>query len=274
MHKLFYLVLLVFAVSCAENLKSRVPGHEDQDSSKTPLSIPAMKPLPEKVIGERVMGTITLLDTVNGKKIATLDDNFLLNAGVPEKGWMMAGIETDITEAQEKAMLLKKGQKLLVKGTVVGEALIDIPLEATAEAKDGSLSGTFYGYLPAMKIKPKSVIETALGLLLIDNNSRKLADLQLFMRQFQLQPTGFNSPFLEYANYESTVDDPSPAYRMVLVFYKNELFAVVDSRKVVLQDVTEVKLDRGFHGYFFEGTDPVLQQKYILMFNEFINSVD
>jgi len=274
MYKLFYLVPLLFAVSCAENLKSRVPGNEDQDSSTTPVTVPAMKPLPEKVIAERLMGTVTLLDTVNGKEIATLEDNFLLNAGVPEKGWMMAGIETDITEAQEKAMLLKKGEKLLIKGKEVGEALTDIPLEATAESKEGALSGTFYGYLPAMKIKPKSVIETALGLLLIENNSRMLPDLQTFIRQFQLQPTGFNTPFLEYANYESTVEDPSPAYRMVLVFYRNKLFGVVDSRKVVLEDAKEVKLDRDFHGYFFEDTDPELQQKYIRMFNDFINSVD
>lgn len=278
MRKLFYLFPVLALVSCVENAKE--PEQEQamvsthKDSVTTSVQRSSEKPLPEKVIGERLSGTVTLLDTINGRKMATLHDNMLLNAGEDRNGWMMTGVEIDITVAQEKAMLLKKGQQLLIRGKVMGEALDDIPLEATGQTKDGALTGTFFGYLRSDNVKPGSVIESALSLYLAEHNSRMLPDMQPFIRQFQLQPTGFNEPFLEYANYESTVDDPSPAYRTVLVFYKNKLIGVVDSRRIVLQKTKEHQLDRAFHGYFFTDTDAALQKEYIRMFNDFINSVD
>ena len=271
MHKLFYFFPVLLLVACVENTKA--PANENKVANAKSVTTPD-KALPEKVIAERLSGTVTLLDTVNGKPIATLHDNVLLNTGIPKGGWMMTGVETDITVAQEKSMQLKKGQQLYIQGKVVGETLTDIPLELTGQNKLGGKTGLFYGFIPAGKVKAGSVIETALSQYLLQNSSRMLPDMQPFIKQFQLQPTGFNEPFLEYANYESTVDDPSPAYRTVLVFYKNKLIAVADSRLVKLKGAREHMLDRGFHAYFFEDTDSKLEQEYIKMFNNFINSVD
>lgn len=270
MYKLLYLFPALILAGCADNTKA--PAKDTVAIAKSVIT--STKALPEKVIAERLSGTVTLLDTVNGKPIATLQDNVLLNTAAPKDGWIMTGIETEISPAQEKVMQLKKGQKLYLQGKVVGETLADIPLELIGQNHQGAKTGLFYGFMPAAKIKAGSVIETALSAYLLQNDSRMLPDMQPFIKQFQLQATGFNEPFLEYANYESTVDDPSPAYRTVLVFYKNKLIAVADSRPVKLKGATEHKLDRGFHGYFFTDTADKLQQEYIKMFNNFINSVD
>jgi hypothetical protein len=258
--------MLLALAGCAENTKA-----PDTVANAKNVATPT---LPEKVIAERLSGTVTLLDTVNGRRIATLQDNVLLNAGKPAGSWIMVGVETEINPVQDKSLLIRKGQKLLIKGKPVGEALEDIQLELTGQNKEGVRTGLFYGYMPAGKIKAGSVIETALSAWLQQHPGRTLPDMQPFIKQFQLQATGFNEPFLEYANYESTVDDPSPAYRTVLVFYKNKLIAVADSRRATLKGTTEHKLDRDFHGYFFTDTDSKLQQEYITMFNNFINSVD
>jgi hypothetical protein len=276
MPKLFYFSMALVLAGCLENTKA--PIHNDTDTVTTAKNVATSKhtekALPEKVIAERLSGTATLLDTINGRRIATMYDNVLLNAGTPKGNWVMVGIETEINPVQDKSLMLKKGQKLLIKGKPVGEALEDIQLELTGQNKEGARTGLFYGYMPAGKIKAGSVIETALSEYVQQHPGRTLPDMQAFIKQFQLQTTGFNEPFQEYANYESTVDDPSPAYRTVLVFYKNILIGVVDSRHTKLQGTTEHKLDRGFHGYFFADTDSKLQQEYIRMFNNFINSVD
>lgn len=278
MHKLFQISLALVLTGCVEHTKEPAQqSYSDTVAVANNVTTPTKKPehaLPEKVIAERLSGTVTLLDTMNGKSIATLRDNVLLNTGKPKNGWIMAGIETEISPEQEKNMQLEKGQHLYIQGKVVGEALSDIPLEVIGQNKQGVRTGLFYGFLSATKIKAGSVIEAALSEYLQQHSGRMLPDLQVFIKQFQLQPTGFNQPFLEYANYESTVDDPSPAYRTVLIFYKNKLIAVADSRQVKLAGTTEHKLDRGFHGYFFEDTDAKLQQEYIRLFNNFINSVD
>jgi hypothetical protein len=279
MSKLFYFSIALVFAGCVENTKA--PIYNDSDTTlvaTTTKDVTTTKhtenALPEKVIAERLSGTVTLLDTIDGRRIATLHDNVLLNAGMPKGNWVMVGVETEINPVQDKSLLLKKGQKLLIKGKPVGETLEDIQLEVTGQNKEGARTGLFYGYLPAGKIKAGSIIETALSEYLQQHTSRTLPDMQPFIKQFQLQATGFNEPFLEYANYESTVDDPSPAYRTVLVFYKNKLIGAVDSRHTKLKGTAEHKLDRDFHGYFFSDTDSKLQQEYIRMFNNFINSVD
>jgi hypothetical protein len=277
MHKLFHISLALAFTGCIEHAKEPTQQTAEDTVVSTKSVTTPTKPLehalPEKVIAERLNGTITLLDTVNGKPVARLHDNVLLNTGIPKDGWVMTGIETEITPAQEKSMLLQKGQQLYIQGKVEGELLKDVPLEVINQHK-GTSTGLFYGYIPAGRIREGSVIETALSQYLLKHNGRMLPDLQPFIRQFQLKPTGFNEPFIEYANYESTIDDPSPAYRTVLVFYKNKLIAVADSRPATLKGTVEHKLDRGFHGYFFADTDSKLQKEYIQLFNNFINSVD
>ncbi|SEW43552.1 hypothetical protein SAMN05428988_5578 [Chitinophaga sp. YR573] len=274
MPKLFYFSMALVLAGCVENSKAPIYNDTDTVAITKNVTTSKQKALPEKVIAERLSGTVTLLDTINGRRIATLHDNVLLNAGIPKGNWVMVGIETEITPVQDKSLMLKKGQKLLIKGKPVGETLEDIQLELTGQNKEGARTGLFYGYMPAGKIKAGSIIETALSEYLRQHPGRTLPDMQSFIKQFQLQATGFNEPFLEYANYESTVDNPSPAYRTVLIFYKNKLIGVAGSRHTKLQGTTEHKLDRGFHGYFFADTDSKLQQEYIRMFNNFINSVD
>ena len=230
--------------------------------------------LPEKIIGERLQGTITLLDTINGKPVAEIYNNTLLNAAKPVAGWVMVGIETALTPVQDKSMQLKKGDTVILDGKPNGKALKDIHLETIIYNKQAARIGIFYGYVRESNINAASVIETALSSYLQEHNNRMLPDLQPFIRQFQLLTTGFNEPFLEYANYESSIDDPSPAYRTVLLFYKNKLIGVADSRGLDIQGTTKVKLDRDFSCYFFDDTDVKLQQEYVKMFNAFINSVD
>jgi hypothetical protein len=284
MQKHTYLLIALLMAGCVENKSPKTPEEEQEIPAQTdsvtdkpsveatPASKPA--PLPEKVLGERTNGSVTLLDTVNGKEIAVVDDNTLLSVGVPANGWAAVMLETSLSDAQEKSQLLKAGQQLVIDGKTAGKLLKDVSIEDNFTAHDGRKVGVIYGYVPVSKIKQGSVIETALSSYLADRSERMLPDLKPFIKQFQLEPTHFNEPYQEYYTYESAVEDPSPGYRIVLVFYKNKLIGMVSSRGMQPKEAKHQALDRGYHGYFYPDTDPKIREAYIKMFNQFINAAD
>ncbi|SFW24972.1 hypothetical protein [Chitinophaga sancti] len=274
MRKYLPFLLTGLLCSCAENAKKPLP---DADSSLTVYEQSAsstFSPLPDKIISERTNGSVTLLDTIDGKPLVSLNDNVLLDATMPKNGWSETSIEVAVSAAQEKNMIIKKGQTLTLAGKVVGKALDDLHLATTGENMQKELTGYFFGYIRKKDIKPGSVIETALAEFLHTHSGRLLPDMQPFIKQFQLENTVVNAPFLEYYNYDNTVDDPSPLYRIVLVFYKNTLIGAVAARPLALGNAKAQSLERGFTGYFFPDTDQKVIDEYVKLFNTFITNVD
>ena len=273
MRKYVPFLLAGLLAGCAENTKKPLPEADSAVSTTTVTENET--PLPDKIIGERTKGTVTLLDTIDGKPLISLTDNVLLDATAPRQGWVEANIEMAITPAQEKSMLIKKGQVLKLEGKTIGKALDDLHLSTTGQSQTTrETTGYCLAYIKGNEIKRGSVIETALQDYLSKNKGRLLPDIQPFIKQFQLQTTPVNAPFLEYQNYENSVDDPSPMYRMVLVFYKNELIGIVASRPLQLKNVSHKALERGFTVYFLDGTAPKVMDEYVKVFNNFITNVD
>ncbi|TWV97365.1 hypothetical protein [Chitinophaga pinensis] len=136
-HSYFLLALLLTA--CVENKQ-----HEQQaDSTVQEVEKPAKtkpapatapegkKPTPEKIIRERAAGTVTLLDEVNGKPMAQVNDNVELEAGIPAKGWSATLVTTELTDAQQEGQVLKKGSPIIANGKTVGKVLQDVVIEMT-----------------------------------------------------------------------------------------------------------------------------------------------
>jgi hypothetical protein len=274
MRKYLPFLLAAFLCSCAENAKKPLPDADNSLIVNEQSASSTSSPLPDKIISERTNGTIMLLDTIDGKPIVSLNDNVLLDATMPKNGWSETSIEIAVSAAQEKSMIIKKGQSLSLAGKVIGKALDDLHLVTTGENMHGELTGYFFGYLQKKDIKAGSVIETALAEYLRAHSGRLLPDMQPFIKQFQLENTGVNAPFLEYYNYDNSVDDPSPLYRLVLVFYKNTLIGTGAARPLQLNNIRSQKLERGFTAYFFNDTDQKVIDEYVKLFNTFITSVD
>jgi hypothetical protein len=268
----FLLTGLLYA--CAENAKKPLPDADSSLTANEQSANSTSRPLPDKIISERTNGTVILLDTIDGKPLVSLNDNVLLDATMPKNGWSETSIEIAVNAAQEKSMIIKKGQLLSLGGKVIGKALDDLHLVTTGENMNKELTGFFFGYVQQKDIKPGSVIETALAAFLHTHSGRLLPDMQPFIKQFQLQNTNVNAPFIEYQNYDNSVDDPSPLYRVVLVFYKNTLIGAVAARPLQLENTKAQKLERGFTGYFFNDTDQKVIDEYVKLFNNFITNVD
>lgn len=229
---------------------------------------------PEKIIRERAQGNVTLLDSINGHPIVQVNDNVQLEAGIPAKGWASTLITTELSETQTEGQLLKKGSPIIADGKTVGKVLDDVVIEMTFKNDKGVNTGVFHAAVQQSKIKSGTIIENVLASYLKEHTGRTLSDMQAFIKQFQLEALDINKPYIEYYNYESAADDPSPGYRTVLVFHQDKLIGVVDSRTLQLTGAKHYQLDRDYHGYFFTDTDEKIRKAYITKFNQFVNSAD
>jgi hypothetical protein len=280
----YFLLALILAGCIGDQSKAPLTDSTVQQMEKNiePAPRPAVSTsppatpdaIPEKIIGERAQGTITLMDSSNGRPIVQVNDNVLLDAGIPAKGWASTMVYTELNETQTEGQVLKKGSPIIAGGKVVGKVLEDVVIEMTFRNEEKVNVGVFHAAVQQSKIKAGTVIETALGGYLREHTGRTLSDMQSFIRQFQLQPLDINKPYMEYYNYESAADDPSPGYRTVLVFYQDKLIGVVDSRALQLDGAKHYQLDREYHGYFFTDTDEKLRKAYISKFNQFVNAAD
>jgi hypothetical protein len=279
-----YLLFALLLASCIENKQQEQQADSTVQHVEKPVENkpqPATKPepevkntLPEKIVRERAAGTVTLLDAANGKPIAQVDDNVELEAGIPDKGWSATLVTTELSEARQEGQILKKGTAIIANGKPVGKLLQDVEIEMTFKNNKGVNTGVFHAAVQQSKIKPATIIENALSAYLLAHPERTYADMQHFISQFQLEAMEGEGPFKEYYNYESAADDPSPGFRTVLIFHKNKLIGVVDSRKLQLENTKYVQLDRGYNGYFFTDTEDALKKKYVAKFNQFVNSAD
>lgn len=279
-----YFLLALLLAGCVENQQheqqadstvqhEEKPVKEDKPQPATPAP-EAGNTLPEKILRERAAGTVTLLDGINGKPIAQVNDNVELEAGIPNKGWSATLLTTELESTQQEGTVLKKGTPIVANGKTVGKLLQDVEIETTYKNDKGVNTGIIRAAVAQSKLKPGSIIENALAAYLKEHPEHTLATMKPFIKQFQLESMDNMAPFINYYNYESAADDPSPGFRTVLAFHKDKLIGVMDSRKLQLESTKFVQLDRGYNGYFFADTEEQLKKSYVKKFNEFVNSAD
>lgn len=281
-HSYFLLALLL--AGCVENQQkeqqadSTVQHEEKPVKEEKPQPVPSApetgNTLPEKIVRERAAGTVTLLDDVNGKPIAQVNDNVELEAGIPTKGWSATLVTTELKNSQQEGTILKKGTAIVANGKTVGKLLQDVEIETTYKNDRGVNTGIIRAAVAQNKLKPASIIENALAAYLKEHPEHTLAAMKPFIKQFQLESMDNIASFISYYNYESAADDPSPGFRTVLAFHKDKLIGVMDSRKLQVENTKFVQLNRGYNGYFFTDTDENLKKSYIGKFNQFVNSAD
>jgi hypothetical protein len=273
MNRSLYLLVVLALAACGQGARTEQAADSTAGAADT-TAASAMTPLPAEVVGERAGGAVTLMDTINGKPVISLNDNTLLNSGPVTDGWALAVIETPIDKETNKSGVLKKGSTIMQLGQPVGETLADIPLEDKTQDTLGNFNASLYAYLQEQYIKPGSVIETALRDHLQQHSDRSLSSLQPFIDRFGLEAWDDLKPYRQYTNYESRAEDPSPGFRMLLIFHEDKLIGAADSRPLQLPGATAEPLEKGYQAVFFDDVDKKRREDYRKQFNKLINSVD
>ena len=237
-------------------------NHQEADSTSS-----------SPIIGERIKSTADVRDTINGKILFTLNETTLVTCTPLENNWYLIGVMMDLDSNEFNIDSIKAGREIFVDGKEVGVIRNNTPA-STSENGEGVWS-MLYGYVPKENIDSNTIIENALKKKSETwLASRSFNNLQSFINNFQLERDSQLSPFITYYNYENWIDDPSPLFRIQLVFLDDKLIAIVHSRKINLNNTDDSPLDRDFHVAFFADTKKEVRDSFIAKFNQLINSVD
>jgi hypothetical protein len=217
------------------------------------------------IIKERIQGLSNIREKPNGKILFTLYDSTLITCTIAENSWYNIGLEFGITKEENNSGVLRQGRKIIIGQKIVGIIVTDIKFEPYSYGEDWvQLSGYTY----KSNIYEWSIIERNLEQLLknISLNRNKIEFLN-FISNFQLEKDTTAKPYISYHNYENWIDDPSPQYRIVLVFHDNQLIGIAHTRKLQIHNTTDYKAERKFNLLFFNNTSVTLKKRYLQIFN-------
>ncbi|MGF6846688.1 hypothetical protein QFZ51_001923 [Chitinophaga sp. W3I9] len=270
------LSLAVLLVSC--NLNNKPSKYDNEENAakndKKTATTTAAKPARSKapIVGERINGAATILNNPGGEPLVTLVDYIPLRCAPVKKDWYPVSVDFDITKEEYSKPIFHKGRKIKVNGVDAGVLQRDIKLPVATNGE--KMWATIDGYTQKKSIRSGTIIESALSSYLKQHTGRSTADMEPFIHNFKLEEETTLKPYLLYFNYESGIDDPSPLYRLALVFQGKQLIGVLHSRPIQLDGGTPRRLQRGFTVNYLSGIDKSLKEDFAVKFNKFILSVD
>jgi hypothetical protein len=270
------LTLAVLLVSC--NLNNKPSKYDNEENvaknNKKPVTETAAKPAPSKapIVGERINGAATILNNPDGEPLVSLVDYIPLRCAPVKKDWYPVSVDFDITKDEFSKPIFHKGRKIKVNGVEAGVLQRDIRLPVATNGE--KMWATINGYTQKKSIRNGTIIESALSSYLKQHTGRSSAEMEPFIHNFKLEEETTLKPYVLYFNYESGIDDPSPLYRLALVFQGKQLIGVLHSRPIQLDGGTPRRLQRGFTVNYFNGIDKSLKEDFAVKFNKFILSVD
>ncbi|HEY8919122.1 MAG TPA: hypothetical protein VIM87_21910 [Chitinophaga sp.] len=268
-HTLFIIIILAAGCNTATNT------NDQSDSTHiTPAPVTKEKPsaFTGPMTGERINGPANIRSSANGAVIFSLNDYTLVNSTEGKNGWYNIGVLAELPNDAYGTDTLRKGHKIIVDGKVVGEILKDIPVSTSTNTRKTWAELTGYTYKD--NLYPESIIENVLEDYLSKITDRSLKSLQPFISNFELEKDDRMPPFITYFNYENWIDDPSPLMRIQLVFEKDQLIGIVHSRNIQVPNTTNAALERDFQVAFYNDIPKETQQKFIKVFNSFMQGVD
>jgi hypothetical protein len=271
------LTLAVLLVSC--NLDNKTHKYDHEEDTTVPAAGNTKKPAPKPaaaaaapITGERVKGNAVIVMRPGGEPVVSLLDYIPLHCAPAKKDWYPVSVDFDITKEEYSKPVFRKGRRIKVNGVPAGVLQRDIRLPVATNGT--KMWATVSGFTEKKNIRPGTIIESALASYLKQHAGRGIDDMQAFIHNFKLEKETVLVPYVLYFNYESGIDDPSPLYRLALVFQGKHLIGVLHSRPLQLPGSSSRRLQRGFSVSYLNGIDKSLREDFAGKFNKFILSVD
>lgn len=224
------------------------------------------------VIGERIDGPANIRSKPNGKVLFSLNDWTLVEATEFDKDWCRVLVGAEIPESEFGLDSMVKGRKLKVNGVVVGEV---IETHEVSSASGYKTWAYMYGYTHRNNIYSNTIIENVL-LNKIESPEFDLTSWKEFINKFELDTINYKEfdGLTGYYNYENSIEDPSPGYRVVLLFENNSLIGVIHSRKLNISSFKTTALEHSYYLSFLDTYPKEKIQRFKDYITIFINSVD
>jgi len=227
----------------------------------------------ELIIGERIDGPANIRNKPNGDILFEINDNALVEVTTkPENDWYEILVYADIDYDEYPLDSVLKSRHIIVNNDTIGKV---IKSHSVSSGQGGDFAfAMLFGYTHKNNIKPETVIETVFKKNLAENG-RDFSDWIRFIETFKLDNDAVSyESFESYYNYENTIEDPSPGFRVVLLFEKQRLIGLIHSRELHIDGTKTHKLKWSYYVTFFDDYAQTGQAKFVDYMNEWIQGVD
>ncbi|NRD24913.1 hypothetical protein HNV10_16785 [Winogradskyella litoriviva] len=222
---------------------------------------------------EIIDGPANFRDKINGKLIFELNDSIGVQITDFRKEWCEAGLFIGISETEYRNGQLNPNRKIKnSRNKTIGITKDSVDIVFDGE-EDGKYFGFIAGFTHKNNIKEKYLLEKELESY-INNNSRKKSDFDFFINNFDLELKESFLNYESYFKYENWITDPSPGFRILLLFEESELKGVLHSRSLKLKKSNTSKVNDIYKVTFFDDYPKGKQDNFISSIKEWLNGVD
>ena len=269
MKNLVYIVALIFIMSCNSN---RTDEKNVVKSELEKTNIPVLLKA-ETIIGERIDGPANIRSKPNGDILFELHDDVLVETSTKlDKGWYQVLVYADIEYEEFEMDSILGGRSIMLGKDTIGKVLKTHYVD-TGRGENHAYA-MLYGYTHEDNIKPETLIENMFQNNLV-RKGRDFSSWISFIKIFNLEKGAIGyEKFESYYNYENSIDDPSPGFRIVLLFEGKILVGLIHSREMEIDKTTTHKLDRSYYVTFFNDYSEKGQMEFVNYMNEWIQQVD
>jgi hypothetical protein len=210
------------------------------------------------VYAEFIDGPANIRENPNGKAIFQLNNNAKVTCNIPENNWYFVGLRVYIKEQSLINNAIKKGEILYdLNGNEIGKTLgVVYPwtdIEYDNELKRYKL--TIVGYTYKNNIQENFVIENVLAKLINEKNKPIiLSKLQNHIKEYEYQHWFQEKDFDSYLYSKSWLND-SPGVRVILIFYKKQLCALIYTTEIKLTHYQFKKVQKNYKIVYIEDLD-------------------
>lgn len=251
--KYLFITSLILFFACSEN--------PSETSQQTPPP------------SERIDGPANIRAEANGPILFELNHDVEVEATAFKEGWCHIGTYVRLTREEYEASKLAKGSPIIgPDGQAIGKAIADVELFMAREDKEGAY-GFINGFTHKNNIQPQSLIEHALAQY-IQENGRLQKDFTPFIQKYALKQEGQFPPYDVWFIYENWLTDPSPGFRILLLFQEHVLQGILHSRPLTVPQTQTHPIARGYEVTFFAEVPEEAQQEFVTFMNEWVQSVD
>ena len=263
-YKFYVIFSILILFSCKNEIK--------KDSVIENETIPKTIKKNQHLIGERIDGPANVRDKPNGKTLFELKDNTLVECTPLNENWHQILVYTDINPKEYGIDSLKKSRSIITNNQIIGVIKNTLVVDTGYDGKN--YYAILWGYTHKNNIKPESVIENAVEKKLLEKNYN-LHNWDKFIRNFDMERDAFNYEGIEsFYNYENLIEDPSPGFRIVLLFEKKKLIGLLHSRTIAIPNSETHILDWPYFITFFKSYSRDKQLRLINFINKWFQGVD
>lgn len=253
----FVLSLLVFVFACSGEQKPGELRIEDE------VFIP----------GERIDGPANMRSEPNGTLLFELENDVVVDVANFQKdsNWYRVGLFFQLTDEQVEKAHLSEGDLLYsVQGVQIGTAKADLYPLMMNEDNLGYIEGTTH----IGNIIPDSFIERQLEGEIADSGRPKNL-LWNFCEKYGFEATDQFEGYDSYFYYENFATDPSPGFRILLLFQDDLLQGIYHSRPLEIPGGQRHEIPYfGNHVTFFDNVPTEQQLNFVAYMYEWLQGVD